>query len=522
MMRTRLLIDTNVWLAMVEDHRKASLLGVIEDMVGRGTVDLIVPEIVVDEFRHRRDEVAATTTSSLASHIRAVREALPRVPVNQTTLPATMEHLAEMAQRVHLVGTASHVLLDRIESLLHGKVKAHSPEVLRNASKRAIERKAPFHLKNKNSFADTLIIEAYAETLNHEARSAFVTYNITDFSQRGADQRLPHEDLSEFFDGTQSRYFIDLLEALRWVDPNAVSEIMLRTDPTVGDLIHQRLKDMNPTPPYKATIAYALDRFKTMPIATKNAATLQAADIIEHCRMRREVVSAATVKQEVAYLQSTFRLASKSNPDITIAAFVAAKPTLLKHQFIGNSKKREVRLTDEDIERLLARLEETDGHGKAKFPGAELVRFTLASALRIGQICSLEWRHIRAEDRSCELRGWGGTRQGKAIRIKFSDEAWEIVQRQQTARDGRVFPYQAASVGHRVTRALSDLGLRHLRLDDVRREAEIRMYSAGKSITEIYAMTGLKGVDPLIERLEAARLAEQEARANAPSDAAPS
>ena len=46
-----ILIDTCVWLDLAKDTRQAPVVGVVEEMVKQKLVTLIVPSIVLDEFR---------------------------------------------------------------------------------------------------------------------------------------------------------------------------------------------------------------------------------------------------------------------------------------------------------------------------------------------------------------------------------------------------------------------------------------------------------------------------------------
>ncbi|UJQ24966.1 hypothetical protein L2D04_07795 [Pantoea agglomerans] len=71
---------------------------------------------------------------------------------------------------------------------------------------------------------------------------AFVTHNIHDFSQKGADTRFPHPDLASLFDSVRSRYETnlstllsefasDLIEETRFErefsqDPRQLSELL--------------------------------------------------------------------------------------------------------------------------------------------------------------------------------------------------------------------------------------------------------------------------------------------------------
>lgn len=45
------LIDTSVWLDFAQDEKQTPLLAVVEEMVDDEQIKLLVPSIVIDEFR---------------------------------------------------------------------------------------------------------------------------------------------------------------------------------------------------------------------------------------------------------------------------------------------------------------------------------------------------------------------------------------------------------------------------------------------------------------------------------------
>ena len=121
--------------------------------------------------------------------------------------------------------------MDRIEKLLtESPVIELSEAVKLRAAQRALERKAPFH-HDKNSMADAIIIETYADRIRDKrmpgARFAFVTHNKSDFSIENGNHKIPHPDFASIFSRIKSLYFINLPEALRRVEPSLVSDIML-------------------------------------------------------------------------------------------------------------------------------------------------------------------------------------------------------------------------------------------------------------------------------------------------------
>ena len=54
-MKLRLLIDTSVWLDLTKDPRHMPLLAALSAMIEAGEVELILPQIIPEEFARNRD-----------------------------------------------------------------------------------------------------------------------------------------------------------------------------------------------------------------------------------------------------------------------------------------------------------------------------------------------------------------------------------------------------------------------------------------------------------------------------------
>ena len=65
-MANKILLDTDVWLDLAGDHRKAPVLTALDSLVRAGAVELILPEIVLAEFRRNRDSVVKRSRRSLS------------------------------------------------------------------------------------------------------------------------------------------------------------------------------------------------------------------------------------------------------------------------------------------------------------------------------------------------------------------------------------------------------------------------------------------------------------------------
>lgn len=60
-----LLIDTCVWLDLAQDQKLTPLLRVVETLAREERVRLIVPRVVLDEFKRNRARVAQALHSAL-------------------------------------------------------------------------------------------------------------------------------------------------------------------------------------------------------------------------------------------------------------------------------------------------------------------------------------------------------------------------------------------------------------------------------------------------------------------------
>jgi len=227
----RMLIDTCVWLDLARDPKQVPVLGVVEELLRLGMISLIVPRVVLNEFRRNRERIAKESTKSLSTHFRLVKEAVGKAGGDKKRKRVVLSHLEDVDHKIPIIGGEAVGTLDRIEKLLTATHIIETSETVKiRAAQRAIDKKAPFH-HNKNAMADAILIETYADCIGDEAapgvRFAFVTHNKSDFSIEHGNQRMPHPDFASLFTRIKSLYFINLPEALRRVEPSLVTDIML-------------------------------------------------------------------------------------------------------------------------------------------------------------------------------------------------------------------------------------------------------------------------------------------------------
>jgi PIN domain len=226
----RILVDTCVWFDLAKDDRQHRMLDGIEQLIGGGSLALIVPQIAVEELRLNRQRIAKESQRSLASNFRTVKEAVGRVGGDKKRMLDVLAHLDNASHKIPLIGGAAVNALDRIERLLTASPPIVASEaVMSRAARRALDRRAPFH-HGKNEMADAIMMETYSECLRDKSaagvRFAFVTHNKADFSVHGGNENVPHADFADSFSRVKSRYYINLADALRRVDPAVVTDAL--------------------------------------------------------------------------------------------------------------------------------------------------------------------------------------------------------------------------------------------------------------------------------------------------------
>lgn len=206
----RLLVDTSTLLDLAKRRDGQKWIVALRLNVQWGTVQLLVPSLVVDEFERNRPRIEASMTASVADRFRQIRKDFAEYGGEDHQ--AAIEALENLGHQVPLIGAMTTRNFDDLLDLIRAGVQLEpSDEHRRRALQRGLDKRAPFH-RSRNSVADALLIEMYATAVEDADLSAephgFVTSNSDDFSLVAGDQRRPHEDLARYFDGEGSRYWL--------------------------------------------------------------------------------------------------------------------------------------------------------------------------------------------------------------------------------------------------------------------------------------------------------------------------
>lgn len=234
----RLLIDTCVWLNLAKDYRGEPILYALEQLCDQGEVELIVPNLVREEFDRNKDRARDENQRKLKSHVKLARQAVEAFTKEEDRATA-LQALDNTKLQLGANHDVTRDMVTRIEELLVNPraIPVENTAIHGSAAaRRALEKSAPFH-RNKNSVADAIIFEIYAEMVEEGREEGdiifgFVTHNTHDFSHPHGDNQLPHPDMALAFGNQRSHYIIDEVKFIEEIAPELIEEHDIGYDPT--------------------------------------------------------------------------------------------------------------------------------------------------------------------------------------------------------------------------------------------------------------------------------------------------
>ena len=228
----KILIDTCVWLDIAKDHKQQAIISVLDELINDKTVELIMPQIIVDEFERNKDRIIEESKRSLSGVITRVKEIVDKLG-DENDKQKVLNHLSDIQHKSPLLGEyATQGSINFISTILgQSRRKKITNAVKLKAAERAIEKRAPFH-RAKNNMADAVIMESFIVELNADSKSRllFVTHNTEDFSMPIGNKKNPHPDFASLFSTGRCEYYISLSEALNSIQPDLVSELLIERE----------------------------------------------------------------------------------------------------------------------------------------------------------------------------------------------------------------------------------------------------------------------------------------------------
>lgn len=261
---------------------------------------------------------------------------------------------------------------------------------------------------------------------------------------------------------------------------------------TIGDLIDRYTREIYPIKPWGRSKTADLRRLKAG-LGHILAADLDYKNAFDYfTRIREAGCGPVGISSQAGYLVGVLDTASEVwRLAVPVQTAKDLRGALKKLGLIRKGNTRSRRVLDTEVARIIAHLERK----ASAIPLGDIISFCLASAMRISEVCRLEWTDLNEADRTIRIRDRKhptekiGNHQIVPLLKVAGLDAYEIVQRQ-PKKHRRIFPANSRTVGTYFTEAVAELGIDDLHLHDLRHEAISRLFEAGYRIEQVSLVSG--------------------------------
>jgi hypothetical protein len=182
-----LLVDTSTWLDLSKRRDGQRWIVALRVLAHQGEVELLVPSLVIEEYKRNRQRVEVSMTTNVAQRFKLIRQDLD--DFGGADIAQALKIVDELTRHAPLIGAMTIRNFDEVFDLLRSghPVEATSSEH-QAVVKRGLAKQAPFH-RSRNSVADALLIELYATVianadLVHQSYEASIDVNTFLLSER--------------------------------------------------------------------------------------------------------------------------------------------------------------------------------------------------------------------------------------------------------------------------------------------------------------------------------------------------
>jgi integrase len=212
----------------------------------------------------------------------------------------------------------------------------------------------------------------------------------------------------------------------------------------------------------------------------------------------KEGAGAVTIGMDLGYVRTILVHATAIHGIVTPTDVVLLARTALRRLgLIGKARERDRRPTQEELDRIIAHAE---ANPRQMIPLGRIVRFAVATAMRLDEICQLQLQDVDLEGRIAVVRDRkdprhkvGNHQEVPLLAANGYDPVLLIREQLRPGQNGgRVFPYNSRSTGTAFRRVCKELGIRDLHFHDLRHEATSRLFEAGYDLAEVALVTGHK------------------------------
>lgn len=264
---------------------------------------------------------------------------------------------------------------------------------------------------------------------------------------------------------------------------------------TLADLVDRYVREFQPSKEWGRTKTAELERLKKSDLGKTLAASLDYKNVFDHFVEMRELgAGGVVISSQIGYLKGVLDAASEVwRLAVPVEVVRDVRGALKKLGMIRKGKHRDRRVLDSELARIVEHLERK----ASTMPLADILWFCMASAMRISEVCRLQWEDLNEADRTIRIRDRKhptakiGNHQTVPLLTLGGHDAFAIVQRQ-PRKPGRKYIFRAnpKTVSTYFTDAVAELEIVDLHLHDIRHEAISRLFEAGYRIEQVSVVSG--------------------------------
>jgi len=277
------------------------------------------------------------------------------------------------------------------------------------------------------------------------------------------------------------------MERGAWIDRTEAEQTTLK------EALERYAREITPRKKGAKQELNRINRLKNRPIANITLAHLRSSDFARYRDERLASVSPSSVRLELAILSNLFTVAKR---DWGIEGITNHVLDIKKPSATGNERNRRL---DPEEEKIL--LNACKKYGNPWL--TPMISFALETAMRKGEILSLEWKNVDLKKQTAYLPD---TKNSEPRKVPLSKRAIEILKKIPRSVNGRVFPTtdNAIKLGFyrscKKAKSLDgkeDKPIIDLRFHDLRHEATSRLFEKGLNPMQVAAITGHKTLQML-------------------------
>ena len=324
-----------------------------------------------------------------------------------------------------------------------------------------------------------------------------IRHTMPTIRQRGAkwqaivrikkDQAIVHQESRMFDSQRLAQDWAERLEAKIKRDGVPDRQLQIKT---LGDLLQDYKERLDGVKPLRRTASSELD-FLSLQFKSIKLSSVTSKVFDDFARGRAKLgTGPATVLHNLSTVRSALNSAKVMfGLQVDGAAVNEAIDTLARVGLVAKSRKRERRISQTELDTLVAEYQRSAAFPSTVLPMAIIVPLAVAFPRRRTELCSMTWEDYNAKKGVMLLRDTKHPRYTRDEVVPVPPLAQAIINALPVI-DKRILPYEAESVSASFERACKRLGIEDARFHDLRHEGISRLFEAGLEIQEVAMISG--------------------------------